>query len=115
MSVTLSGMTPEEYEAFYQMSFSNHVEELIAEEHMSLEDARRESEDELSQMLPDGLRTENNYLMTIREAEEHIPVGYIWTLHEDCEGTRQSFLREMNYGRFMKKRIGKEDQQPCLW
>ena len=111
-NVLLSRMSSEEYEAFYQMSFENHVNELIVEEHMSPEEARRETAGELLEMLPDGLHTENNYLMTIRKADEHIPVGYIWTLHEDSNGIRQSFLCDLViYEEFRRKGLAQES----LW
>ena len=91
MKVKLIKMNQEEYDVFYQKSFEHHVRELILEEKMSEKAAEKETTEELRAMLPEGLNTENNYLMTIFDEKEE-PVGFIWTLHEYSEDIKQSFL-----------------------
>ena len=95
MSVTIREMTHEEYEQFYAWSVQNHPAELV-------EQARKE----IAAMLPDGLETEHNQLMTIVAEGEN--VGFLWTLHEKTDGKMQSFLcdfavweqnRRKGYGR----------------
>ncbi|MBR5564651.1 MAG: GNAT family N-acetyltransferase [Roseburia sp.] len=43
-------------------------------------------------MLPNGLNTEHNYLMTIVEEDSEESAGFIWTIHEETEGKKQSFV-----------------------
>lgn len=68
------------------------MKELLEETHMSQEEAVKETKEELAEMLPDGENTESNYLMTIEEKDSKELVGFIWTIHEETEGKKQSFL-----------------------
>ncbi len=90
MSVTIRKMTEEEYKVFCQWSIEHQAKELMEELHMSQEEAIKETIAEVSEMLPDGLHTQNNYLMTI--VAENEAAGFIWTIHEETEGRKQSFL-----------------------
>jgi ribosomal protein S18 acetylase RimI-like enzyme len=90
MSVTIRNMTQPEFENFYQRSVQYQVVQLMDARGISREEAGREAEEELAGMLPNGLHTENNFLMSIISNEEI--VGYIWTLHEERQGRKQSFL-----------------------
>lgn len=92
MSVKLRRMTGEEYETFCQWSVEQHVKELLEEAHVSQEEAVKAAEKEVAEMLPDGVNTECNYLMTIEEKDSCETVGFIWTLHEETEGKKQSFM-----------------------
>ena len=85
MAIRLRTMTAEEYENFYRWSLENHARELMDENGLTREAALREAEEELT----DLLHGVDHHLMTI-EAEG--PVGFLWTLHEETEGRRQSFL-----------------------
>ena len=92
MSIKLRQMTNEEFEAFCQWSMEHHATEWMEKYHMSREGAVKETKKEVAQMLPNGLRTEHNYLMTVEETDDQEPVGFIWTLHEETAGMKQSFL-----------------------
>ena len=63
--ITLAKMTQAEYDAFYRYSREQHIKELMEEAHMSPEDARAETDADLSEMLPDGLDTEENFLFAV--------------------------------------------------
>lgn len=90
MSVTLSRMSETEYSEFYRMSFENHVEELIRKENLLIDEAERETRAELDEMLPLGLDTPDNYLLSV--GLQDIAVGYIWFLTELVDGVRQAFI-----------------------
>lgn len=92
MPVTIRPMNTDEFEVFCQWSVQQHAKELAEELHISEEAAIREAKEELAQMLPDGILTSDNYLMTIAEADSDESAGFIWTLHEEFEGHKQSFL-----------------------
>ena len=91
MGVELRTMTPEEFDVFYRWSMEHHVLELMEEENLSRDAAIRAAAEELTQMLPRGLATPHQQLMTIEESDGGA-VGFLWTLHEETEGRRQSFL-----------------------
>ena len=92
MRIELRKMNEEEYKIFYDRSFKHHVQELMEEEHMPLGEAEKETTNELAEMLPQGLETEENYLMSIHNAEDDAWIGFLWTLHEMTEGVKQSFI-----------------------
>ena len=94
MAVTLTPMTINDYEKFYQMSLDSQVSDLM-KDGSSREEALRDTEAELSEMLPDGKDTRDNLLMMIRKEDDLTAVGYIWTLHEFTDGIRQSFLCDL--------------------
>ena len=57
---------------------------------MPEEEAMKETIAEVAGMLPDGFNTEHNDLLTIVAEDEN--VGFIWTVHEEAEGRKQSFV-----------------------
>ncbi len=92
MAIKIRKMNNKEFDAFYQWSVEHHAKELMEECHMSQKKAIKETKKEVAQMLPDGLNTENNCLMTIEENDNKEIIGFIWTIHEETEGKKQSFL-----------------------
>lgn len=90
MSAKIRKMTHDEFEIFYQWSAEQNVKEMMDEFHLSQEEAAKKTAAELARMLPDGLHTENNHLFTIVADGES--AGFIWTLHEEFEGRKQSFV-----------------------
>ena len=109
MEIEVRKMNKEEYEAFYKRSFEHHVKELIDEENMTEEEAKKETHEELASMLPNGLDTEDNYLMTIRRKTDDVQLGFIWTLHEYNEDVKQSFLCDFEiYEQYRRNGYAKE-------
>ena len=92
MSVTIRAMTPDEFRHFYQWSTAQQAAELMEEHHISYEAALQAATKEVDEMLPDGLYTTQNFLMTIMEASCGESAGFLWTLHEYTAGKKQSFL-----------------------
>ena len=92
MSVTIRNMTDDEYEYFYRWSVEHQAADLAEELQIPLEEALRETIDEISGMLPDGPHTAHNHLMSILEPDSDETVGFIWTIHEETAGRKQSFL-----------------------
>ena len=92
MSVTIRAMTPDEFRHFYQWSIEQQAAELMKERHISYKAAIQTAAKEVDEMLPEGLHTKHNYLMTITEAPRGESAGFLWTLHEYTAGKKQSFL-----------------------
>ena len=92
MPVSLRKMTKEEYKAFYRWSVEHQAEELMEECRLSREEAMEETKAELTRMLPHGLNTVEHDLMTILEEDTGEKLGFIWTLREETERGKQSFL-----------------------
>lgn len=92
MPTEIRRMTQEEYDYFYAWSVEHHARELMEQSHMPLEKAMKEAGAEFSEMLPEGLDTPHNHLMTILDCDTKENIGFIWTLHEVTEGRKQSFV-----------------------
>ena len=90
MEVTIRTMTGREFEAFFRWSVEQQAKELAEEFRMPREAAQKEALAELAAMLPDGLHTKGCHLMTI--VAEGEAAGYLWTIREETEGRRQSFV-----------------------
>ena len=107
MSVKIRKMTEDEFSYVYQWSVEQNTKELMKELHMSEEDAAKKTMEEVSEMLPDGINTSNNYLMSIIEAESGEMVGFIWTLHEMTDGRKQCFICDFAvWESYRRKRYG---------
>jgi predicted acetyltransferase len=85
-------MTIAEYDIFYEWSIKNHIRELIKENNISEEDALSQTKQELREMLPSGLFTDSNFLMTIKDSSSEKNVGFIWYLFEVVNEVQQCFL-----------------------
>ena len=92
MAVRIRPMTTEEFETFRQWSVAQQARELMEERRICHEDAIREATAEFTQMLPQGLDTDRNFLMTVTETDRNKSVGFVWTLQEKTHGQQQSFL-----------------------
>lgn len=92
MSVTLREMTKDEFAAFWQWSIRQQAQELAHQQHITAEAACKAAAEELSQMLPQGQSTPGKRLFSVVEAHSGECVGFLWTLHEETNGVKQSFL-----------------------
>lgn len=92
MSILIRKMTEDEFEHFRRISVEDQAKDLTQETGLSLEEAFREAGEEFAGMLPDGMKTADNHLMSVVEKDSGEVVGFVWTLHEETEGRKQSFL-----------------------
>ena len=74
--VKFKTMTEDEYEDYYNFAIKNYAREKIEAGNWSEEDAEEKSRKIFNKLLPDGTDTENHYLFSIYDNENHI--GYIW-------------------------------------
>ena len=92
MPVILRRMTDAEFETFCAYGVQDRKRELMQQNQLPHETAVAEAQKELAEMLPDGIHTECHFLMTIKDAQSNMPVGFLWTIHEETDGKKQSFL-----------------------
>lgn len=92
MPVILRRMTDAEFETFCAYSVQDRKRELMQQNHLTPEAALAEAQKELAEMLPDGIHTEHHSLMTVDDAQSNVAVGFLWIIHEETDGKRQSFL-----------------------
>ena len=92
MNIQLRKMTAQEYSDFYEYSKNHHAEELMKELNMTPDEALIETEQELIEMLPDGLNTADNFLFVIEGLADRKKVGFMWYLFESTDHVKQVFL-----------------------
>mgnify|MGYP006293047369 FL=1 len=90
--VKFKNMTDEEFENYYNYAVSNYAEEKIEAGNWSEENAEERARNIFKKLLPDGLKTKNNYLYSIYTKNNHI--GYIWFKIND-ENRKAAFLNDI--------------------
>ena len=95
MNVRLRKMNLQEFEAFQEYSTNDYAKDLMKDQGISLERARKQAIDEFSEMLPEGINTKDHSIMMIVEESSQKNVGIIWYLYETAEGTKQVFLNDL--------------------
>lgn len=86
-----------------QIEFESYVESLVqeyAQEHVeagnwSAEEALQMAEESTRRLLPDGLATQNHYLLTLEDETLGEKVGVLWFAVEDREGGPRAFVYDV--------------------
>lgn len=89
-TVELRDMTDAEFAHFYQWSAEQQAAEIVAQSGKTYAAALEEATAELAGMLPLGLHTPQNRLMTVVADGEN--AGFLWALYEMTDGKKQVFL-----------------------
>ena len=88
----LRKMTGAEFQRFREYSISDYAADLAKGEGLDLERAEETAEKEFLGMLPDGPDTENQFVMSVEDAETGRQAGRIWFCFEDGDSGRKVFL-----------------------
>ena len=80
--VRLVPMTEEEFEAYLDKTVPEYAAENVRAGYWPEEGARERSRKIYFNLLPDGVKTENNYLFRIQVEESGEKVGVLWMKHE---------------------------------
>ena len=75
--VTLRAMTIEEYERWAHAAIASYAEDKVASGQWSLDESLERSAEEHAKLLPQGLSTPDNHLLSILDANDQ-PVGVLW-------------------------------------
>ncbi|CAM4291378.1 GNAT family acetyltransferase [Bacillus manliponensis] len=74
--VILKEMTALQFESYIEDAIQSYARQKVAAGNWTSEEAMSKSKEEFQRLLPDGEKTENNYLFTIFAEDEE--VGMIW-------------------------------------
>lgn len=91
MTVKLEKMNTVEFEQYLNYAIKNFAEEQIKSGNWEQQDAVSMATEEYKKLLPDGEKTENNYLFIIRDGKQEI--GMIWLAHKTSE---KGFIYDIN-------------------
>ena len=94
--VKLKKMTEKEFLDYKEFSISEYAKDLVEEKNITQEQARNDAKKEFEFGLPNGLDTENSFLMNI-EDEDGKTVGWLWFQYgTNKEGnSKQVFLADL--------------------
>ena len=104
LKITFRPFTKEEFFRFEEWEIESYANALIRSKTESKEDALCVSAEELEEMLPDGLSTEDNYFLTALDSEQN-EIGFVWYSETDVD---EVFLSELFvYDEFKKEGLEK--------
>jgi ribosomal protein S18 acetylase RimI-like enzyme len=85
-------MSQPEYEKWRRSSIASYAEENVAAGSWSREEAAARSEKEFAELLPDGLATPGNHLLSVVRPDGASPVGVVWFAVREDGGRRYAFV-----------------------
>ena len=80
--VRLVPMTESEYETYLEKAIPEYAADRVHAGHWSEEDALDRSRKSYRELLPQGIKTENNYLFRVQLEESGEAIGMVWLKHE---------------------------------
>ena len=80
--VHLIPMTENEFDAYMEKTIPEYAAENVRAGYWSEEEALERSRNSFNRLLPQGVKTENNYLFRIQLEEDGEKIGMIWMKHE---------------------------------
>ena len=93
--ITLIRMTEEEFCVFRESSIADYADDLTTGQNVSRLQAVKEAEEAFDGGLPNGLETENSFIMNIEDSNGK-NVGWIWFEYDTKDnGTQQVFLCDL--------------------
>jgi ribosomal protein S18 acetylase RimI-like enzyme len=93
--IRLRPLGPDEYDAFLDAARDEYARDLVANGGRSTEGARAKAEDDVRELLPDGLETAGQHLEVIVDGETGESVGRLWYGERDGPGGRHIYLYEI--------------------
>ena len=90
--IELRKMSEAEYSQFRKLSVSEYAKDLMNGENLDYNTAVEKAEREFSEMLTNGLDTEDHFVMMIRDAQSGKEVGWIWYCYVTNEDDKVVFL-----------------------
>ena len=92
--VKLKPMTGEDFLRFREYSITDFAEDLIVARMLSVKEALEQAEESFEELLPDGMDTENQFLMTISDGQSGTEVGWIWFSFDETENVKRVWLTD---------------------
>lgn len=93
--VRLVPMSPTEFEAYLESSVQEYAQEHVRAGNWSAEKALQMAEESFHRLLPDGLATANQYLLTIEDETLGEKVGVLWFAVEEREAGPRAFVYDV--------------------
>jgi GNAT superfamily N-acetyltransferase len=93
--IELRPMSSQAFEAYYQMSIEEYAQDMVSARNVSQKDARESSEKQFSELLPDGLDSADQHLLSIWDPGSEKDVGVLWVGERERGETPQAVIYDI--------------------
>jgi ribosomal protein S18 acetylase RimI-like enzyme len=102
-------MTEDEFKVYLKRSIESYAQEHVKAGNWDSSDALQKAEKEFFQLLPDGIASKQQHLLSIEDGDTGVQVGLIW-FAEKLQASRPSaFIYDfLIYEEYRKKGYGKQ-------
>ncbi len=90
--VSLVSMTEADFQDYYNHALQDYAQEHVKAGNWHLAEALQRAEQELRQLLPNGLASENQHLFSIEDEKTGTKVGLIWFAVDTKRPMRSAFI-----------------------
>lgn len=94
-AIELKTMSEDAYQDYYQSSVEDYAQQMAAAGNVSQQEARAASQNQFSQLLPQGLNSDGQHLMSIWDLERQRVVGMVWVGERMRGETRQAVIYDI--------------------
>lgn len=90
--VALVPIEQREFEVFLENEINDYAQEKVISGNWLAEEALQKSRAEFMSLLPDGLRTKDQYVFSILDEETNLRIGILWVQVKMGESQRKAFI-----------------------
>lgn len=94
-TVTLTPMTEAEYQAYLPRTIQDYADENVRAGYWTKEESLEKSQAVFNQLLPQGEKTPDQHLYTIRDAESGNSIGIIWINLQSKRNPPSAFIYDI--------------------
>jgi len=107
--VRLVPMTESEFKIYRQTHLEGYAQEHVKAGNWDSSDALQKAEKEFLQLLPDGVASKKQHLLSIEDGHSGMKVGLIWFAEKDQASRPSAFIYDfLIYEEYRKKGYGKQ-------
>ena len=107
--VRLVSMTESEFQIYLKHSVENYAQEHVKAGNWDPSDALQKAEKEFLQLLPEGVATRKQHLLSIEEVDTGVKVGLIWFAEQHQASRPSAFIYDfLVYEEYRRKGYGKQ-------
>ncbi|MBN2501640.1 MAG: GNAT family N-acetyltransferase [Anaerolineales bacterium] len=88
-------MTQDIYDAYIENQLMDYAQEHVKTGNWKPEEALERAREQVSQLLPDGLQSENQYLYSLHDDEAGENVGMLWFAVREQGNTPEAFIYDI--------------------
>lgn len=107
--VRLVSMTEGEFQIYVKRSLESYAQEHVKAGNWDPSDALQKAEKELLQLLPDGVASKSQHLLSIEDGDTGVKIGLIWFAEKLRASRPSAFIYDfLIYEEYRKKGYGRQ-------